>query len=206
MTPADRPILQALRLPAMYVITPADVMPDQHDEWGERIHQAIQDGVRLLQLHLPLWPVTSVRSLAVELLPITRKHGAQLLLNDDIEGGQALGVGAHLTSEQLLNTSERPLPWHQLISVSCHDASQLAKATEIRADFATLPWKTASVGGTDALRAEEMVRLPVIGGRSFATGVCHGRTQFTAPDAGKAGWCPRHGGYSGILADLKSVV
>ena len=154
MTPADRPILQALRLPSMYVITPADVMLDQRDEWRERICRAIQDGVRLLQLHLPLWPVTAVRSLAAELLPTTRKYGAQLLLNGDIESAQALGVGAHLTSEQLLNTSERPLPWHQLISVGCRDASHLAKAAEIRADFATLPLKTASVDGTDALRAE----------------------------------------------------
>jgi len=90
----------------------------------------------------------------------------------------------------LLKTSERPLPWHQLISVGCHDASQLAKATEIQADFAILPLKMASVGGTDALRAEwsdfqllaEEASLPV-----YTVGVLGSRDLTQAKQMGAQG-------------------
>jgi len=138
MTPADRPILQALRLPDEYAITPADVRPDQRDEWFERITQAIRRKPCLIQLRLPLWSADGVRQFATDLLPAAREHRSQLLLHADIEGAVALGVGVHLTSAQLSKLSERPLPWQQLVGVSCHDAAQLGRATDITADFATL--------------------------------------------------------------------
>ena len=72
------------------------------------------------------------------LLPLARRHGAQLLLNGDIDGALALGIGVQLKSAQLGALSERPLPWLQLVGASCHDAAYLAQATRIGADFATL--------------------------------------------------------------------
>jgi 8-oxo-dGTP diphosphatase len=138
MTPADRPILQALRLPSSYAITPTDVTIDRCDEWFERISAAIRSGTRLMQLHLPLWPTESVRELAAALLPVAREHDAKLLLHDDIEGARGLGIGVHLSTEQMLAVAERVLPWQQLMGVSCRDDTQLAKATDMRADFAVL--------------------------------------------------------------------
>jgi 8-oxo-dGTP diphosphatase len=138
LTLADRSILQALRLPTRYPITPTDVTPDQRGIWFERIGRAIERGERLLQLRLPLWPRSLVRELATGLLPLARRHGTQLLLNGDIEGARALGIGAHLKATQLLSLSERPLPLQQVIGVSCHDTVQLAQASQIGADFATL--------------------------------------------------------------------
>jgi 8-oxo-dGTP diphosphatase len=148
LTPADRPILQALRLPSGYALTPADITVDRRDEWVERIHLAISTGTRLLQLHLPLWPTESVRELAAALLPVASSYGATLLLHDDIEGALALGIGVHLSTRQMLEVTERVLPWQQVISVSCHDTAQLAKATDIRADFAVL--SPAVTGHVDA--------------------------------------------------------
>ncbi|GAB2535407.1 Nudix family hydrolase [Rhodanobacter koreensis] len=138
LTLADRAILQALRLPARYPITPSDVPPDQCGLWFKRIGRAIERGERMMQLRLPLWPRELVRQLAAALLPLARRHGTQLLLNGDIEGARSLDVGVHLKSAQLSALSERPLPLQQLVGVSCHDAVQLALASHIGADFATL--------------------------------------------------------------------
>lgn len=135
---ADRPLLQALRLPAAYPITPADAALAQRDQWFEQLAAAIVRGERLLQLRLPLWPRDAVRELAAELLPLADRHGAQLLLNEDIDGARALGIGVHLKASQLCALSDRPLPWRQAIGASCHDAAQLMRAVALGADFATL--------------------------------------------------------------------
>ena len=138
LTLADRAILQALRLPPRYPITPADISPDQRGQWFERIGRAIERGEPMLQLRLPLWPRELVRELAAGLLPIARRHGTQLLLNGDIDGARALGIGVHLRHAQLIALSERPLSLQQLVGASCHDAVQLAQASQIAVDFATL--------------------------------------------------------------------
>ncbi|SHM29808.1 8-oxo-dGTP diphosphatase [Rhodanobacter sp. OK091] len=138
LAPADRAILQALRLPHRYQITPAEVRPDQRGIWFERIGQAIEHGTQLVQLRLPLWPRELVRELAATLLPLARRHGARLLLNGDIDGALALGTGVQLKSTQLVAVSERPLPLLQLVGASCHGAEDLARAASIGADFATL--------------------------------------------------------------------
>jgi 8-oxo-dGTP diphosphatase len=137
LAPADRAILQALRLPPRYPITPADLPPGDAIVHLER---AIGRGERLLQLRLPAWPADAVRGLAARLLPTARAHGAQLLLNADIEGARRLGpgVGVHLKSAQLATLAARPLPWDQPVGASCHDAEQLAQAVRIGADFAAL--------------------------------------------------------------------
>jgi 8-oxo-dGTP diphosphatase len=145
LTPADRPILQALRLPHRYQITSAEVRLDQRGIWFERIGQAIGHGAQLVQLRLPLWPRELVRELAATLLPLARRHGAQLLLNGDIDGALALGIGVQLKSTQLVAMSERPLPLLQLVGVNCHGAEDLARAAGVGADFATLSPVTATL-------------------------------------------------------------
>lgn len=154
LAPADRPILQALRLPPMYAITPAEVRPEQAEVWHGRISQAIERGVRLVQLRFPLWSIEQVRNLAERLQPLAVRHQANLLLNRDIDGARRLGsgIGVHVTSAQLDALQERPLPWSQLIGASCHDAAQLSISVHL-ADFATLSpvAPTASHPDTPAL-------------------------------------------------------
>jgi 8-oxo-dGTP diphosphatase len=140
LAPADRPILQALRLPVIYAMTPADVMPENADKWLVRVNAAIENGVRLIQLRLPAWSAMQVRALAARLQSHAVEHGACLLLNGDIDGALdlGLGIGVHLTSTQLMDLDARPLPWEQTVGTSCHNASQLSHAVSIGADFATL--------------------------------------------------------------------
>jgi 8-oxo-dGTP diphosphatase len=140
LAPADRAILQALRLPHRYPITPADVPPEARAACAGMLRDALMRGERLLQLRLPRWSVAQVRDLAAELLPLAREKGAHLLLNGDPEGARLLGPGAgvQLRAAQLGALAERPLPWSQPVGASCHDDRELALALALGADFATL--------------------------------------------------------------------
>ena len=140
LAPADRAILQALRLPHRYPITPADVPPDARAACAGMLRAALARGERLLQLRLPLWTVAQVRDLAAELLPLAREKGAHLMLNGDIDGARLLGAGAgvQLKAAQLIHGMGRPLPWGQPVGASCHDAAELSRALALGADFATL--------------------------------------------------------------------
>jgi len=139
LAPADRPILQALRLPSVYAITPADAPAAQFDAWHIRLTTALERGAALIQLRFPLWPREQVRALAARLQPRAVELGAALLLNGDIEGARQLGpgIGVHLKAAQLGAWTERPLPWSQPVGASAHDANELGRAAPI-ADFATL--------------------------------------------------------------------
>ncbi|SFF42269.1 8-oxo-dGTP diphosphatase [Dyella marensis] len=140
LAPADRAILQALRLPPHYPITPADLPPEAFDACAGMLRDALARGERLLQLRLPLWPHARLRELAAALLPEASSRGAQLLLNGDVEGARALGpgIGVQLKASQLDAWTARPLPWNQPVGASCHDAGELARALGAGADFATL--------------------------------------------------------------------
>ncbi len=139
LSPADRPILRALQLPARYPITPADVPPEAFEAWRLRLVEAMEHGLRLALLRFPLWAPERVRELAAALLPVARVRGAHVLLSGDVAGALELGngVGVQLKASQLASLEERPLPWSQLVGASCHDETELARASQF-ADFATL--------------------------------------------------------------------
>lgn len=180
LVPADRPILQALRLPSRYPITPADLLPEAFRTCAEMLREALMHGERLIQLRLPLWPVPVVRMLAAELMPLVRQLGATLMLNSDVEGARELGqgVGVQLKASQLMVLDERPLPLHQLVGASCHDAAELTRASSLGADFATLSPVAATMShpdtapmGWDAFQClVEAASLPVyaLGGMRIA--------------------------------------
>lgn len=137
LAPADRPVLAAIRLPAHYPITAADASPAAA---SAALHAALARGERLLQLRLPDQPVEVTRELAASIQDDLRRVGATLLLNRDIEGALQLGegVGVHLSAAQLRQLTERPLPLGQSVGASCHDADELALASQLGCDFATL--------------------------------------------------------------------
>jgi 8-oxo-dGTP diphosphatase len=135
LAPADRPILAALWLPEHYPITPAEASVA---EATTLVRAALARGERLLQWRLPGVPVEEARAAAAALLPEVARFGARLVLNRDIEGARALGVGVHLSAAQLHELRERPLPLGTLVGASCHNAEELALASGLGCDFATL--------------------------------------------------------------------
>lgn len=135
LAPADRPILAALRLPEHYPITPADASVAHA---STLVRAALARGERLLQWRLPGVTRGEARVGAEGLLQDIERFGARLLLSRDVEGAIALGTGVHLSSAQLRELKQRPLPLGQLVGASCHDPDELALASALGCDFATL--------------------------------------------------------------------
>jgi 8-oxo-dGTP diphosphatase len=166
LAPADRPILAAVRLPPHYPISPPDASPEGAASW---VRDMLARGERLLRLRLPGHSHELARSLAATLLPEVRAHGGALLLSRDIEGAVMLGTGVHLASAQLRELEARPLPPDLPVGASCHDAGELALASRLGCDFATLSPVLATASHPDAeplgwprfARLAEAASLPV---------------------------------------------
>lgn len=127
MPPADVAIVTALRLPAYYVISgpaPGAAPPLRSDA--------------LSQLRLPGAGVDAARREVMRLLDTAPRWREHLLVSHDIELARKLGVGVHLSAQQLRALRERPLVKGGWVGASCHGADELARAAELGVDFATL--------------------------------------------------------------------
>lgn len=138
MPPADRPILDALRLPSRYLITPALDAGDV-DGLERGIRAGLEQGIRLILLRLPGWSRIEITAGVRRIRDACKEASAQLLLHADIELAGVLGLdGAHLPARMAMSLGERPVPLDRLLAVSCHDADELQHAATLGANFATL--------------------------------------------------------------------
>ncbi len=136
MPAADLPVLNALRLPSRYVITPLTATPD---DVMQGLRLALAKGERLFQLRLPHMPQYDLEVLIDEVLPLCHAARAGILLNWDWDLAMRAGFdGVHLPARIAATLSRRPLPADRWFAVSCHDAVELEHAARIGADFATL--------------------------------------------------------------------
>ena len=136
MPAADKPIVQAIRLPDRYLITPPEVADEA--QFLQRLEQALASGIRLLQFRV--FDLTRERwsALATQAAALCTQHRAQLMLNADPRSGIDLGAaGLHLSSALLHQIDRRP-PGVGLLAASCHTAKDLAQAQRIGADLAVL--------------------------------------------------------------------
>ena len=135
LLPANTPILRALRLPPTYAITHA-AGPGRR-EFMRRLEQALESGLRLVQVREKEMPRKELESFAADVVRIAHRRGARVLVNSDIELAQRTGAdGVHLTAAQLKQLDRRPAI--ELVGTSCHDAAELALAQALGADFAVL--------------------------------------------------------------------
>ncbi|MFP5383464.1 MAG: Nudix family hydrolase [Gammaproteobacteria bacterium] len=160
--PADVPIIEALRLPDRYLISPdvTDV-----DGMHDFVRRATLAGVRLVQVRLKTKPtlapalVTSLRAA----LP-----SARILVNSDTlaalpDAKLHDADGIHLTAAALMHSQGKPARW---CAASCHDARELAQAWKLGIDFATVSpvLPTPSHPGMAALGRDGLERLAVAAG------------------------------------------
>ena len=137
MPPPDRPIVNALRLPPFYAITPEP--GDDDAAFLARIDQALASGVSLLQLRAKHLSRTRLRSLARETQARAGASSARVLLNGNLDIALELGLdGVQLPAAELLQLKERPIGRERWLAVSCHDARELAHAALIGVDFVVL--------------------------------------------------------------------
>ncbi len=133
--PANTPILRALELPPLYAIS--NVAELGVEEFMRRLEGALRNGLRLVQLREKNLPRAEMRALSLHVVELAHAHGAQVLINGDVELALEIGAdGVHLSSVQLAACSTRPdLPW---CAASCHNAAELQRAGEMGLDFAVL--------------------------------------------------------------------
>ncbi|WP_295398800.1 Nudix family hydrolase [uncultured Thiocystis sp.] len=147
---ADRPIINALRLPSLFMITGDD--PRRTEEFLERVEHALDQGIRLVQLRAHDLDDHAYHRLASAVYAVCDTRRARLLLNR--EPRQVAGVprhGLHLTAWTLMNLTERPGQPHELVGASCHDAAQLEQAARLGFDYALLSPVQPTATHPDAL-------------------------------------------------------
>ena len=136
MPDADRPVVAALRDPALYLITPEP--GDDDVRWLSTLRKALDAGVRRVQLRAYETEPLRWRRLVERATTHARDAGAEVLINGDIALAAALGIGVHLRAAQLNALSERALPRPLPVIASCHSHEELARAQALDCDAAVL--------------------------------------------------------------------
>lgn len=135
MLPANAPVLKALSLPIVYAITHA---------WetgvGRALAQlddALAKGLRLVQIREGKLERTAREAFAAQVTRRVHAAGGIVLVNGDEQMAGRIGAdGVHLPAQALMAARQRPqFEW---CGASCHDAAELARATELGVDFAVL--------------------------------------------------------------------
>lgn len=134
---ANRPIVQAARLPPLYLISDSRRFSER--EFVKRLEHALKAGARLLQLREPHLSNRDYRALAREVADLCRHFGARLLLNGEPDWVMECGAaGVHLNSRRLRQLGSRPLGPGYWVAASTHNAEELALAARLGVDFAVL--------------------------------------------------------------------
>lgn len=138
MPAANRPILNALRLPQRMAITGAFEAPEAlYDKVATllSVHHH-----KLIQWRAPQLSRGEYLQHAKQLLPLVHKAGAQLLLNGDpsllIYLPEADGL--HLPSRYLAYLQQRPVPEDKLFGCAVHNEEELKQAQALKPDYVVL--------------------------------------------------------------------
>ena len=135
MLPANAPVLAALALPDCYAISHAGEIGI--DVQLLALAQALEGGLRLVQLREPRLDPARRRSFVHAAVELCQLHGAGVLVNSDATLAKAAGAdGLHLPARQLVAQVRRPD--FALVAASCHSAAELEIAARLGCDFAVL--------------------------------------------------------------------
>ena len=145
------PIVAAIELPSLYLVTPE---PKEAD-FEATLRARLEAGVRLVQLRATTMPADALVPLARRAAALAERSGARVFLNADPGTARAAGThGAHLSSRALARLAERPSDrprWPGFgLAASCHDARELALARSLGVDFAVLSPVRPTPGHPDA--------------------------------------------------------
>ena len=140
LLPADKPIVTALTLSPLCVVTGgfADTA-----NFVRRLESALRIGAGLVQLRQPGAGTEQLLELGAVAAPVCRRHGARLVVNTGPEQWSTLresGLfdGLHLAARRCNGLRVRPVEEDVLLGVSCHSADELARAASIDTDYAVL--------------------------------------------------------------------
>ena len=158
MLPANAPVLAALALPEVMVVSSAG--EEGIDEWIAELSERALTERMLVQVREKGMHRQKVQHLLSRALVRARPFGSMVVVNSDC-GAFPQCDGLHLTSRALMAAASRP--GGSLVGASCHDESELAHAGKLGLDYVVVgPVKaTASHPGAAPLgwaRFAELVR------------------------------------------------
>lgn len=134
---ANAPVVQALRLPSIYAITPE--FDGESGSFAAAAAAVWRQYAGILRLRSPALSDAQYESLAHRLQAHARAQGASLVLDRDAASCRRVGAaGLHWPASRLLGNPHRPVSRQQWFGVSCHDRAELELALAAGADFATL--------------------------------------------------------------------
>lgn len=159
MPPADHPIVHAVRLPDVCLVTANT--PTANDMFLQRLEARLAEGIRLVQLRTERDP-GDLEGLTRAAAATCERHGAWLVLNGEPADALSWGAhGVHLNGARLRQYRIRPVSTDFWLSASCHDEAELAQASRLKADFllASPVEPTDSHPGSPVLGIEGFKRL-----------------------------------------------
>ena len=125
-------------LPRLYLLT------DRHNTCrrpiSSVISQALDAGVRMVQIREKDLDTRPLIDLVQNLMPLIKRHQGKVLLNDRVDLAMVLDAdGVHLRSDSLpLSRARRMLGTKKLIGVSTHSVEEVRYAEGEGADFVVL--------------------------------------------------------------------
>lgn len=169
---ANVPIVAAVQLPSLYVISPEMVSLDL---FLRELRQTVEQGCRLLQIRTHGIARNDWQALLAALRELKRQYPVQFLRNSAValpHGDEFDGV--HLTSRDLRQWVEQPVPRPMAVrwlAASCHSLEEIRLAEQAGVDFVTLSPVKPTLSHPDAQPlgmarfAEwvEQARVPVYG-------------------------------------------
>jgi len=198
---ANVPIITAVQLPSLYLITPEPItLTDK--KFFYRLEACLEGTCSLVQLRAKNLTDRDYCYCAEKALKLSDHYHAQLLLNATPEMALSVGThGVHLNSKRLY-TERPPLGTNLLIAGSCHTLEDIQQANRIKTDFIVLsPVRTTTshpdappLGWHKFYQLTEQANCPVfaLGGMSVAElpkSWAHGAQGIAAI---RALWAPRN--------------
>jgi 8-oxo-dGTP diphosphatase len=133
MLPANAPVLAALALPAVMVVSDAARMGI--DDWIRALAARVLDEKLLVQVREKGMDRQKLQHVLSRALTRAAPFGSRIVVNSDC-GRLPQCDGVHLTSAALMAASSRPAG--SLVGASCHDAAELDQAALLGLDYAVV--------------------------------------------------------------------
>ncbi|HEX4300517.1 MAG TPA: Nudix family hydrolase [Gammaproteobacteria bacterium] len=136
LLPADEPIVAALKLPPLMLVTPD---PDRESAFLEKLQRSLKAGVDLVQLRAPGMETERFDNLALAVFELCREHGACLILNASPEQARMLHAdGLHLSQQRSRKLDPSIWDGSLRLGISCHSATEVHSALEYAPDYLCL--------------------------------------------------------------------
>jgi len=136
LLPADEPIVAALKLPPLMLVTPD---PEREAAFLEKLQRSLRAGVDLVQLRAPGMETERFDNLALAVAEMCRGHGARLILNTSPEQARMLhAYGLHLSQRRLRSLDPKDWDGSLRLGISCHSAEEMSTALGYTPDYLCL--------------------------------------------------------------------